>query len=303
MNLKYKSWLTSLDSDNFAMFIKTWFAYLASIHELISITLTDEERIKKVEEEKGDKFFLDTYRNRILDSIELNDIAKTNILSVYEISDRTIRQNYPKYYFESYYKKISSSDFATNDEREFGKDAYKLDIYIRKDEIFIGILIKNKSIKGRINKQYVKIEIPLIPQEDGLDILKDERIFYQKVRTLLKNKLYKNIKHSEETKAFDEIQMKFDVLIQYIATEFEKVNLHRLIYVKWCDKENVIEKDIKEWFHGFCYNLRNILFHRIIDPFDADWSTIMKTSYQGLREILLLNIEKIESTDTSQIQE
>lgn len=293
MNPKYKSWLTSLDSDNFAMFIKTWFAYLASIHELVNACLPEEEK-DQVESTRGDKFFLDTYREKILNIIALNDIAKSNILSVYEISDRTIKQSYPQYYFESYYKKINPSDFAKDDERSFGKDDYKLNIQINKDEIFVGVLIRNESIKDRINKQYVKIKIPLIPKEEELDVLKNERLFYQKVRTYLKEKLYKNIKHAEATKAFDEIRLKLDVVIQYITTEFERANLHKLIYVKWCDKENIVEKDIKEWFHGFCYNLRNILFHRIIDPFDSDWSAIMKTSYQGLREMLLLNITELE---------
>ena len=298
MNPKYKSWLTSLDSDNFAMFIKTWFAYLASIHELVNVSLLGEEK-EQAADTRGDKFFLDTYREKILNTIALNDIAKSNILSVYEISDRTIQQNYPQYYFESYYKRIIPSDFAKDDIRSFGKDDYKLNIHIKKDEIFIGILIINEVIKDKIKTQYVKIDIPLIPKETKLEILKEERLFYQMLRTSLKEKMYKNIKPAETTKAFSEVQVKFDIVIQYIITEFERANLHKLIYVKWCDRDNIIEKDIKEWFHGFCYNLRNILFHRIIDPFDSDWSTIMKTSYQGLREMLLLNITELEKEGTS----
>ena len=298
MNSKYKSWLTSLDSDNFAMFIKTWFAYLASIQELVNKTLSEEEK-RQAENTKGDKYFLDTYRDNILNNIVLNNIAKSNIISVFEVSDRTIKQNYPKYYFESYYKKITPSDFAKDDERSFGKNDYKLNISIKQDAMFIGILIKTEAIKDKIKTQYVKIDIPLIPKETELEILKEERLFYQMLRTSLKEKMYKNIKPAETTKAFSEVQAKFDIVIQYIIAEFERANLHKLIYVRWCDRDNIIEKDIKEWFHGFCYNLRNILFHRIIDPFDSDWSTIMKTSYQGLREMLLLNITELEKEETN----
>ena len=63
----------------------------------------------------------------------------------------------------------------------------------------------------------------------------------------------------------------------------------------WCDPDNPAEADLKEWFVGFCYYLRNILFHRTIDPFNSRWSGVMKACYQGLREFLLANIAMLNT--------
>ncbi len=55
-----------------------------------------------------------------------------------------------------------------------------------------------------------------------------------------------------------------------------------------------IQEHAHECFFDFCYALRNVMFHRIIDPFDSRWSRIMKYSYQGLREFLLENIRLLD---------
>ena len=62
MTEKYKSWLISLDSDNFTMYIKTWFAFLDSVHELILSSATVARRDELLAT-KGDKVYLDEYRN------------------------------------------------------------------------------------------------------------------------------------------------------------------------------------------------------------------------------------------------
>lgn len=303
MNLKYKSWLTSLDSDNFAMFIKTWFAYLASIHELVNITLSEEERERKIEEERGDKFFLDKYRKDIVNSISLNTIAKVNILEVYDISKQTVKIHYPQFYYQTYYKKIIPFKLFEREVVTINRDDYKFDVKIEDDKILFGLLVESEHTIKRLKKRYITASISLIPNfNTELDTLSDSSLYYNKLKLCIRKALYKNINHIEETKSYNEMKVKVDSLVQLVISKIEGEGLHARLYNKWCDKSTSSENDLKEWFHGFCYYLRNILFHRIIDPFDSDWSTIMKTSYQGLREMLLLNIEKLESTNNRQTQ-
>ena len=72
MTEKYKSWLISLDSDNFTMYIKTWFAFLDSVHERILSSATATRRDELLAT-KGDKVYLDEYRNSFLQKIQLSN--------------------------------------------------------------------------------------------------------------------------------------------------------------------------------------------------------------------------------------
>lgn len=70
MTEKYKNWLVSLDSDNFTMYIKTWFAFLSSIHELILSHATPERR-EELMNSRGDGAFLEEYKRQYLPAIAL----------------------------------------------------------------------------------------------------------------------------------------------------------------------------------------------------------------------------------------
>ena len=78
---------------------------------------------------------------------------------------------------------------------------------------------------------------------------------------------------------------------QHLSSDAGGVDLYNSTFHVWCDEHKIVDMDLKEWFIGFCYSLRNVLFHRTIDPFDNRWSGVMKSCYQGLREFLLSNIK------------
>ena len=41
--------------------------------------------------------------------------------------------------------------------------------------------------------------------------------------------------------------------------------------------------------------LRNVLFHRVVDPFDKNWTNIVKFASQALYDIVVLNIERLNT--------
>ena len=51
----YDNWLISLEADNFSSFIKVWFAYLATVHEIILKSVNAEEKKQLLKEMRGNK--------------------------------------------------------------------------------------------------------------------------------------------------------------------------------------------------------------------------------------------------------
>lgn len=78
---KYENWRAITESDYVTMFIKTWFAFVATLRKLYP-----KENLEDVIG-KGDKAFLnpylDDFQNRYFFYNNLNDI-KDNVLKVYE---------------------------------------------------------------------------------------------------------------------------------------------------------------------------------------------------------------------------
>ena len=79
----YDNWLTCLESDNFSSFIKVWFAYLATIHEIVLKSCSKEEQDELLTKENGDGIFLDKFRNNHLDDIDILDSTKSIIRLCY----------------------------------------------------------------------------------------------------------------------------------------------------------------------------------------------------------------------------
>lgn len=59
---KYLNWLLLIETDYITMFIKTWFTFLASLHEIIGNS--DKRNI-------GDRQILEEYKSKVFDSISI----------------------------------------------------------------------------------------------------------------------------------------------------------------------------------------------------------------------------------------
>lgn len=95
----YDNWLTCLESDNFSSFIKVWFAYLATIHEIVLKSCSKEEQDELLTKENGDGIFLDKFRNNHLDDIDILDSTKSIIRLCYDSSKQQIKEIHSRRFF------------------------------------------------------------------------------------------------------------------------------------------------------------------------------------------------------------
>ena len=291
MTEKYKSWLVSLDSDNFTMYIKTWFAFLDSVHELILSSATAARRDELLAM-KGDKVYLDEYRNLFLQKIQLSDGLRESIWKVYEGSREIVRSDYPEFYFVTYYKKIQENR-GFYKQRRFAVPlcSCNVDVDIKRDSMFIGMRFgeRPKLYREKFGP-YLKLDIPLA-KGASFDAVDYEGGFYDLVLKKIHEMFYvKGLMKLDSRK----VRLVSQLILQvYSSIQSDKV--YDLIYRPWIASEkNATAQEMREWFFDFCYSLRNVMFHRVIDPFDRRWSDVMKNCFQGLREFLLENIKSIE---------
>lgn len=291
MTEKYKSWLVSLDSDNFTMYIKTWFAFLDSVHELILSSAT-AARSDELSAMKGDKVYLDEYRNSFLHKIQLTDGLRESIWKVYEGSREIVRSDYPEFYFVTYYKKIQENR-GFYKQRQFAVPlcSCNVDVDIRRDSMFVGVRFgeKPKLYREKFGP-YLKLNVPLV-KVSSFDAIDYEGEFYDLVLKKMHEMFYvKGLMKLDSRK----VRLVSQLILQvYGSIKSDKV--YDLIYRPWIGSEkNATAQEMREWFLDFCYSLRNVMFHRVIDPFDRRWSDVMKNCFQGLRELLLENIRFID---------
>lgn len=67
---------------------------------------------------------------------------------------------------------------------------------------------------------------------------------------------------------------------------FYKTYLENVYIQNREDYDGLMLKNGLDWFSEFVYQLRNALFHEIIDPLDEEWQLIYKNSYLLLKEIV-----------------
>lgn len=291
----YDNWLISLEADNFSSFIKVWFAYLASIHEIVLASCSTEESIELGSNENGDSIFLNKFRDNYLTSINIQPSTKSVIERCYQISKEQIIKMYPRRFFVLYYKKINNNPIFNKEPIIIYRDSYKLDVSINNNEMHIGILVeKNAPVANRLKKQYIDFKVPLEPQnQKDLKLVVNSDIFYKN----LSNKahiLYKHINIAANTKEYEKVKAKLNTLVQTIIGLLKRENVHSLIYVEKF-QTTPSDRDALVWLHEFSYGLRNILFHKVVDPFDKNWIMIAKYTSQALHDIVILNIQKLKS--------
>lgn len=294
-NHDYNNWLISLEADNFSSYIKAWFAYLATVHEIVLKTINEAEREQLVKEMRGDGDFLKRYKESHFPSISISDSTKSSIIECYRISKTCIKETYPEYFFITYYKQIGKNKLYKDEPAEIAGNMFTFNMKVEKNSLYIGILMNDAApIIRCIKNKYIEIKISLLPNIDDLNILEEEDIFY---RYLLNksNSIYKNITLGEDNEDYITIKGLLSHILQFIINKARhELDLYLFIYREKF-RDSPTENEAKEWFYEFSYSLRNVLFHRVIDPFDKDWSKIVKYASQALYDIVALNIEILKT--------
>ena len=302
---KHSHWLQCLDSDNFSMFIKTWFAFLATVHQLV-LSHASEKKKNELELAQGDKPFLKEFKT-FYNSIELNKISVENILKVFQISRKVIFDIFPQYYYTTYFKKTVPNDIFLKEPYKFSirrglNVSYKLDVKLSEKDFVIGVLFVDEKTFRHMHEHYVCIKLEICKNQDIHLLANNSNAFYDFIHSELNKTLVKNIKAPLNSPDYKKAEETVSAIELNINQTLKTSNCYDIIFVPWIVPLNPIDSDLKEWFFDFCYKLRNILFHHIIDPFDSNWSFILKYSHQGLRELLLENIRLLKESEVSQGQ-
>ena len=319
---KYTNWKSVTESDYVTMFIKTWFAFVATLRELYPKEDLDDII------GKGDKVFLNPYLDDFSDKYffynKINKI-KENILLVYKLGRIFTLENkkYNRFFFQDFYNikenyhwKKQTDDYECNMKISSG---YILSIhakYLDKDFYLSNkplIITYSIDISDLISIEYL---------EDFLisKFLDDETAYINFVLdSIIKRVSDKFIdeidKHTIKLKHTKRIYNKFTSLSLLINQEFiSELNLMKsierekdrlLIYQIPCtnfiykieDGADIPNIETYSWFLNFVYFIRNALFHEIIDPLDYFWQDIFKHSYIALKEILDGNINYLLEKD------
>ena len=324
---KYENWRAITESDYVTMFIKTWFAFVATLRELYPKE-TLEEVIGK-----GDKVYLnpylDDFQNKFYSYNKLG-VVKDNILKVYKLGRCFTLEN-PKY------NRFFSEDFYGVNKAYAWKqdtDDYELSVkYSGDTEICIHAkyLDKDFYINGTPLIISVKVDISdLISSENLSDtqiskFIDDESAFIEFVTKGITDRaslsFIGQITNSDYNSKFppkvlarlnsitliinanlaQELALMKEPNIIREDVLFSQLPCVHFIY-KVEDGQTVPETDTYKWFLNFVYFMRNALFHEIIDPLDSFWQDIFKHSYLALKEILDGNINYfLEETKAKQL--
>lgn len=319
---KYENWRAITESDYVTMFIKTWFAFIATLREMYP-----KENLNDIIG-KGDTVFINPFlANFETHYLEYNDFEKVkdNILKVYSLGRKYVLENqkFNRFFVEDFY--------YLNKKFKYQKEADDYDCSVRYAGdciLVIHVLFKNKNyyqekkpliIKSRVDfSDLIKRQFRDNEIEKYLD---DESVYLYQFVEWLKNRVVSSYiaafiagKYNEKFSKKD-----FNVLNALNTQEINRVlqsgitamlddstPKSELLYFqmpcanfkyKLSDNQSVPIIDTYKWFLKFIYFLRNALFHEIIDPLENFWQDMFKNAYLALKEILDGNIKFLQEQD------
>lgn len=312
---KYENWRAITESDYVTMFIKTWFAFVATLRELYP-----KDNLSEVIG-KGDKVFLNPY----LDDFQskyfyYNRIStiKEDILKVYKLGrDYTLENSkYNRFFAEDFYilNKGYSWKKATDDYEcsiKYSSD-FVLSVYVKyldkclymngtplivSEKIDISDLISSENLEEHQIFSFLDDEASYINFVTNEIINRVSIEFISKITSeeftskySPKSLIYLNsLSLSINADLVSALALMRDPSIKKDNLLFSQSPCSNFIY-KAEDGADVPEIDTYKWFLNFVYFMRNALFHEIIDPLDTFWQEIFKHSYLALKEILNGNI-------------
>lgn len=312
---KYENWRAITESDYVTMFIKTWFAFVATLRELYP-----KENLNDVIG-KGDKVFLNPY----LDDFEekyhwYNSLKKSldDILKVYKLGrEYTLRNNkYNRFFSEDFYainKAFSwrksteeyecslkySSDFVLSIHVKYLDSDFLTDgkPLIISEKVDISDLISSCNLSKSQIESYLDDEAAFI---DYVAAKISERVSVRFISHIT-NGDFQTVFSSKVLARFNSLTLSINADIVLALAQMKDPNIQKenllfsqtpcsnFIY-KVEDGADIPDSDTYKWFLNFVYFMRNALFHEIIDPLDSFWQDIFKHSYLALKEILDGNI-------------
>lgn len=292
------NWRIIIETEYISMFIKTWFAFLATLQKIYPYVY---ERL--INEKRGDKEFIDKYKNDCIDKIDIVNNQKLieNIKNMYSISKKYIKEKHESEYFYRFFEIENGYSFSTANYID------KTEMKIKKiKDNKISIIIKHDTKKfeayfgNYLSFEYdYKEDISKFKENYFFDIINEIRNDF--LEWIINDKIKSNTRLSQnginERKEFITkiINENFQVLrTQSLA---DKKFLFNQIPQENFPEENNQHAKILLWSLEYIYWLRNLLFHSIINPFDKDLNNLFKYAYFTLQDIVDDNIKWINKKD------
>jgi len=306
---KYKNWRTSIEGDYFSLYIKTWFAFLSTLHELYP------EKINSV----GDGGLIKHCAENIQIPVNYEDEISPAIKLMFQASETIMKTEFDDYYFSSFYelnKVYRYKEKEIDGHIDFFTKRTKLDFDptstgIRKrtiDQLYLEIRSKQKQFLSHLKpiagqKQTYTLNIRI-----NLSKIISSKAYDDKfaIINLAKNKFYETIDElfvtrghttKQQNKASVFFQKIIESSFQFWAQNFESDDIFRKLPNREFPDIELNKRQTLKWFIKYSYKLRNVLFHIIIDPFDKDWQPIYKNTYIALKELVDDNIKTIKEKE------
>jgi hypothetical protein len=294
---KLKNWKASVEIDYLALYIKTWFAFLSSVKYLHP----------DIECNIGDGKVLKHYIENISLPSNFEQEIKRNIQKSYSIGRQIIKRDLSSSFFGKFYSINEGYDFILpqiNHVRFRIKYRAKFEGK-RNPNLFIEYKSTQRQFNSKFRKYYFSYNIFVKDLING-DLYHSKDAIVDYIIQCLKDNGYTYIENMAALQPIGINQRKayLDTVLTDISQQwrplFKAIELFQPLPVpNFPDgyDENAHKLVVLRWFIRFSYDLRNILFHHIIDPFDEEWLKLFKTTYLALKEIVNHNVNLIEQTE------
>ncbi len=327
----YDNWKAITESDFVTLFIKTWFAFVATLREMYS------HNAKPYYQASGDAPYISSYKadfaNSFFFSCSYRSIEQ-NLHDVYKHGLKITCEKYPRFLVQDFYS-IKDSFKESHEEKFKSPGGYEgnLRFTVRNKEMGIAkaelLCTDRKFIQNagvghivanvEINYNEILEKIIKMVEETQVALAENELVIwfysalFDEARTKLLNELEKK-RNTFPEKGNKQLRNVFLVMQAFCMQATESIKSSCLSVDVSEDHKLLAQSPVTDflqsfgelspleeqraflWFIGYSYRLRNALFHEIIDPLDATWQLIFKNAYLVLKQIVDSNINWLKTT-------
>ena len=320
----YDHWKAITESDFVTLFIKTWFAFVATLRKQYPKDIPYYQAA-------GDYPYLHDYKNDFVEKFFFNCIygnIEESLHHVYKHGLEMTYNKYPRFLVDDFYD-INNSYKDTYSEPFKNPGGYEgmFDLHVNHAEegiMKVSLRCSDKKFCEKIRSD-PEIFIFEVNYKDTIDlIIQDiEQGTISVSESGFANKFYTDLFYKVPLLAFlmlDEkkkpIPEKGNARVYAVFASIQSFILRTCEAMKQAclnpeigDEHKLLtQKPVMEflesyaslstqgqqraylWFISYAYRLRNALFHEIIDPLDEEWQYIFKNAYLVLKQIVDVNI-------------
>lgn len=326
----YDNWKAITESDFVTLFIKTWFAFVATLRELYP-------EHKAYYEATGDSPYVRSYKQRFAEDFHFlctySEIEE-NLYHVYRYGQKMISERYPRFLVDDFYSiNTKFSEKYTEPFSATGGFSGMLEFRMKAQEagiIKVELKCTDKKFAEKSKLGYLLLSFDVDYQDILDDIIraveKDNLtikengiciLFYPCLFSVISKQISDALgstKNGIPEKGNKQLLDVFSLIQAFCSRAAEALKRscldpgisdeHRLLaqapITEFLQSYHELSKEQNQraylWFVGFVYRLRNALFHEIIDPLDSEWQLIFKNAYLVLKQIVDINIYRLKMT-------